>query len=213
MCMRFYWNLKWPPKINFLNICYRKKSNLIYGGDDIGLQSSCCNRIFARNFSHNFFWNQGEYFTELYLSEQYWMFRLFYELCIVPISNQKWKNKQYWCKYSRICFIFGRWLLSMGIPISFTTIRKMDWIFYYHQTMIFFRWKAGVSFQMMYQALEMYCLISVSIENIKPIVYLYWLLSNSQHIELIFFIFMLFCLFPQINWIKIRISRLSDGDD
>ena len=32
MCMWFYWNLKWPPQINFLNICDRKKSNLIYGG-------------------------------------------------------------------------------------------------------------------------------------------------------------------------------------
>ena len=32
MCMLFYWNLKWPPQINFLNICDRKKSNLIYGG-------------------------------------------------------------------------------------------------------------------------------------------------------------------------------------
>ena len=41
----------------------------------------------------------------------------------------------------------------------------------------------------------------------------YWLLSNSQHIVLFFFIFMLFCLLPQINWIKIIISRLSDGDD
>ena len=24
--------LKWPPQIDFLNICDRKKSNLIYGG-------------------------------------------------------------------------------------------------------------------------------------------------------------------------------------
>ena len=30
--MWFYWNLKWPPQIDFLNICDRKKSNLIYGG-------------------------------------------------------------------------------------------------------------------------------------------------------------------------------------
>ena len=32
MCMWFYWNLKWPPQIDFLNICDRKKSNPIYGG-------------------------------------------------------------------------------------------------------------------------------------------------------------------------------------
>ena len=31
-CMLFYWNLKWPPQIDFLNICDRKKSNPIYGG-------------------------------------------------------------------------------------------------------------------------------------------------------------------------------------
>ena len=37
MYMWFYWNLKWPPQIDFLNICDRKKSNLIYGGVDIGL--------------------------------------------------------------------------------------------------------------------------------------------------------------------------------
>ena len=41
MCMWFYWNLKWPPQIDFLDICDRKKSNLIYGGGDIGLQASC----------------------------------------------------------------------------------------------------------------------------------------------------------------------------
>ena len=32
MCMWFYWNLIWPPRIDFLNICDRKKSNLIYSG-------------------------------------------------------------------------------------------------------------------------------------------------------------------------------------
>ena len=32
MCMWFYWYLKWPPQINFLNICDRKTSNLINGG-------------------------------------------------------------------------------------------------------------------------------------------------------------------------------------
>ena len=32
---------KWPPQIDFVNICDRKKSNLIYGGDLIGLQASC----------------------------------------------------------------------------------------------------------------------------------------------------------------------------
>ena len=32
MCMWFYWNLKRSPQIDFLNICDRKKSNLIYGG-------------------------------------------------------------------------------------------------------------------------------------------------------------------------------------
>ena len=32
MCMWFYWNSKWPPQIDFLNICDRKKSKLIYGG-------------------------------------------------------------------------------------------------------------------------------------------------------------------------------------
>ena len=36
-----HWNLKWPPQINFLNIRDRKKSNLIYGGDDTGIQASC----------------------------------------------------------------------------------------------------------------------------------------------------------------------------
>ena len=29
----FYWNLKWPPQVDFLNICDRKNSNLIYGGE------------------------------------------------------------------------------------------------------------------------------------------------------------------------------------
>ena len=28
----FCWNLKWPPQVDFLNICDRKNSNLIYGG-------------------------------------------------------------------------------------------------------------------------------------------------------------------------------------
>ena len=28
----FYWNLKWPPQVDFLNICDRNNSNLIYGG-------------------------------------------------------------------------------------------------------------------------------------------------------------------------------------
>ena len=32
MCMWFYWNLKWPPQIDFLNNCDHKKSSLIYGG-------------------------------------------------------------------------------------------------------------------------------------------------------------------------------------
>ena len=32
MCRWFYWNLKWPPQVDFLNICDRTNSNLIYGG-------------------------------------------------------------------------------------------------------------------------------------------------------------------------------------
>ena len=33
ICRWFYWNLKWPPQVDFLNICDRKNSNLIYGGE------------------------------------------------------------------------------------------------------------------------------------------------------------------------------------
>ena len=32
MCRWFYWNLKWPSQVHFLNICDHKASNLIYGG-------------------------------------------------------------------------------------------------------------------------------------------------------------------------------------
>ena len=32
MCRWFYWNLKWPPQVDFLNICDRNNSYLIYGG-------------------------------------------------------------------------------------------------------------------------------------------------------------------------------------
>ena len=32
MCRWFYWYLKWPPQVDFLNICDRKNPNLVYGG-------------------------------------------------------------------------------------------------------------------------------------------------------------------------------------
>ena len=43
MCRWFYWYLKWPPQIDFLNIFDHKKL-LFMVGDDIGLQSSCSSK-------------------------------------------------------------------------------------------------------------------------------------------------------------------------
>ena len=37
----FYWNLKWPPQVDFLNICDRKNCNLIYGGGWYRTSGSC----------------------------------------------------------------------------------------------------------------------------------------------------------------------------
>ena len=39
ICRWFYWNLKWLPQVEFLNICDRKNSNLIYGGEWLGLHA------------------------------------------------------------------------------------------------------------------------------------------------------------------------------